>query len=450
MPDPAIKAFFEERKDAWLKKAIKSSVDDLQQQQKITEGEEKFSFEQWLPDAAKRSMQRAFSTHPSTFSHSATGISESNKKKYTYVTPIIYYSGLSNDGFLRSGNVESSLRLDSLGNAAALDIDSFLSLEMQDGQSLLQHIEQETELAQSLLNIKSKSYAELRDGFLAMTAAATEQVTSSKIKQVFFPIPDDTAAEGYHQLSILTNSGIVFEMRRRLDALRFGLEPEKMSDDDRKKYLTKDELKQARDKRRNKAFFEQSFSEIYGLTTIGYGGTKPQNISVLNNQNGGKAHLLLSVPPNLQQRDFNFPTRDFFQQAVSPYQAKEAFIALHKIFVTHSAESVIPLKNLRSRRDNRLQQITDVIIQAMWQARAVAGEQFSTATSQLPLWQKKWLGVEVSKPEETNDWMDNVLEQISRWIIQGYRKINKDHCTLGDAEIQFIHAFVEQYREALR
>ena len=108
MPDSAIRAFFEERKQAWLKKEVKASMDEIEVQQKHSEAELKFSFEQWLPDAAKRAGQRAFSTHPSTFSHSSTGISENNRKKFTYVTPFIFEGETSSDGFLRTGNVNSN------------------------------------------------------------------------------------------------------------------------------------------------------------------------------------------------------------------------------------------------------------------------------------------------------------------------------------------------------
>ena len=451
MPDTAIRAFFEERKQAWLKKEVKASMDDAEVQQKHNEAEIKFSFEQWLPDAAKRAGQRAFSTHPSTFSHSSTGISDSNRKKYTYVTPLIHEGKYFADGYLKTGNVNTRLRLDALGNAAALDVDAFLSLKMEDGQTLLQHIEQKTELSKSLLTINSQSYDELRQGFLAMTTAATEQVTSSKIKQVYFPIPDETATDGYHQLSILTNSSIVFEMRRRLDAMRFGMDETLMNESDRKRYLTKEELKIAREKRRNNDYFEKPFDEIYGLTTIGYGGTKPQNISVLNNQNGGKAHLLLSAPPALAGRDFRFPTQDFFAQSISPYQVKPTFKVLHNIFKTHSAESVIPLKTLRAGRDNRLAELMDHIIENMWKARNAENEQYTDSTTKLMHWQKVWLLEEFSEVRhEQSEWLETVITEIRKWIISGYRKLVKEPCTIGECEVEFIEKFIAQYKEALR
>jgi len=443
MPDPVIHAFFEERKQAWLKKEIKSSMDDLQRQEKESEAEQRFSFECWLPDAAKRAGQISISTHPCTFSHPSA-----RKNKNGSVTSIIAVAAKASDGFLRSGNVEAES--DALGNAAALDVYKFLMLNLSDGETLLEHIRTETEQAKALLSIKDEDYAKLRTGFLAMVGAdAGDVVTSSKIKQVYFPLNN---SGDYHQFSLLTNSGIVFECRKRLDAIRFGIDEEEVGKNTYEAdVLTKDELKQARDKRRKNEYFEQPFDEIYGLTTIGYGGTKPQNISVLNNQNGGKAHLLLSVPPALEQRNVQFPKKDFFQSNIRYSHGREAFRALNQIFLAPKSDGKIPLKHLRSGRDNHLQQLTDLVIDSMWQVRRIAKAQYREDTSLLPRYQKVWLLDEFSElRHQQDDWLVELTNKIRDWIISGHQRTNKVAAVLGDAEIQFIQSFVEQYQEAFR
>ena len=50
-----------------------------------------------------------------------------------------------------------------------------------------------------------------------------QHITSSKIKQVYFPIGNNT----YHQLSILTPSEIMFELYDRTDEMRFNEERKK-------------------------------------------------------------------------------------------------------------------------------------------------------------------------------------------------------------------------------
>lgn len=54
MLDPAIDAFFAERKEGWLKKNVKASMSESELQQLQQECDAVFALSQWLPNAAKR------------------------------------------------------------------------------------------------------------------------------------------------------------------------------------------------------------------------------------------------------------------------------------------------------------------------------------------------------------------------------------------------------------
>lgn len=434
MIDKAICNFFDDRKEAWLKKNLKTSMTDVELREKEIECDTVFSLQNWLPSAASRAGQISISTHPCTFSHPS-----SRKNKNGYASSIIAKSEQHNDGFLRSGNLD--VATDALGNAAALDVYKFLMLEMADGQNLIQHLEQDSELALSLFTLANEhevvNYQTLKQGFLSMTTASAETVTSSKIKQVYFPLVGvDQTAESkenlksqYHQLSILTASGILFELRKRLDALRFG-----------------DEIKDAREKKKTNQEY-RSFKEIYGLTTIGYGGTKPQNISVLNNQNGGKAHLFISMPPVLKKRDVHFPHTDFFAQSLSYYQCKTQFLALHKLYSKDDNNM-----RIRAQRDEYYQSVVDHIIEKMWQVRGVAIEQFNLKSSQLSAVQQTWLCDHNKELREiSDDWLDITCDLITTFLFHGYEKILKQKAIkLGSAEHKHMRKIVIQNKEALR
>lgn len=418
MLDPAIQDFFSERKEAWLKKKIKASMDEAEINEAQLECDTLFSLEEWLPNAAKRAGQISMSTHPCTFSHPSA-----RKNKNGYVSPVLAKSVRVNDGFVKTGNTD--VDTDALGNAAALDVHKFLNLTMHDTQSLLTHIQQNTKLAKSLLEINSSSYAELKSGFLSMVENSDESVTSSKIKQVFFPVEDD-----YHQLSILTNSGTVYKMRERIDSLRFS-----------------DEIKELRDKKRNNEYSEHGYSEIKDLTTIGYGGTKPQNISVLNNQNGGKAHLLSSLPPNLEKRETHFPRSDFFIESFQKKKIVPLLKTLQKIIKANRNNI-----NIRDARDYCIQEIVDQVIDKMWEVRSVSIKQYYEENSTLSAHQKIWL-YEPSTQERENadDWLDKVIVDISRWIVNSYEHIfDKEAIKLGELELVHITQLVEQNKEMLR
>ena len=418
--DDGIIEFFTQRKEAWLKKNLTTSMNDVEIKEMEIVCESQFSLGQWLPNAAKRAGQISISTHPCTFSHPS-----SRKNKNGYVTSIIANSEFSNDGFVRSGN--SDVAKDALGNAAALDVYKFLTLVMQDGQSLIDHLEQDSPLAIELLTLTQTDsilYDELKSGFLAMIMSGSENVTSAKIKQVYFPVDDD-----YHQLSILTASGMIFELRKRLDAMRFG-----------------DEIKEARaNKKANKPHHD--FKEIYNFTTIGYGGTKPQNISVLNNQNGGKVHLLLSMPPNLNHREIQFPMVDFFSQSVRYFHCKALFNQLHLLY-----QQDINNMGVRERRDQYYQAIFDFIIEKMWAIRSVSGEQYYEKSNQLSSAQKIWLCDDQAPNRiETDDWLAVIVKSITSFMFHGYEKIlAKKAIMLGEAELKHMASLVNKNKEALR
>lgn len=420
MIDPAIAAFFAERKEAWLKKNISAAMSDTEVLEKQQECEQNFLLDNWLPDAAKRAGQISVASHPCTFSHPSA-----RKNKNGYVSSIIAKNKPGTDGFLRSGNV--SVEPDALGNAAALDVYKFLSLEMSDQRSLLLHIEQESELARQLLDIPSCEYQVLRDGFLKMVDSVQASVSSSKIKQVYFPIADGE----YHLLSLLTHSGHLFELRKRLDALRFG-----------------DTVKEARECKKTSQFHPAGYQEIFGLTTIGFGGTKPQNISVLNNQNAGKAHLLASIPPELKPRDIRLPRTDFFKESFTAWQAKEVLEALHRLFLTDYNNI-----SIRDGRDYRIQQYVDLVIEKMWQVRLFLEEYSGELSSALPLEQKIWLYPEFAEQRhQEDDWLDKITRHITRGLINHYSrsKVIANPITLADQELMALEKVVASNKENLR
>ncbi|WP_413493078.1 type I-F CRISPR-associated protein Csy1 [Morganella psychrotolerans] len=291
MTDPAISAFLAERKTEWLKKKLrgltnKTDIDALRQYSEVL-----FSLAQWLPRAAVRAGQISLSTHPCTFTHPSArqnsmntgGIAGNNT-----VTAVIAQAKQDNDGFLRSGNIQTEP--DALGNAAALDIYRFLMLKMQDNRTLLSHIDEESFLAKSLLSYGD--YSVLRKGFLQVVTGKKSAVTSSKVKQVYFPVFDNIAGDNYHLLSVLTPSGILFELCRRIEFIRRS---------------SGDKIEQSNYRNNNRSL--ESFQTIDSVAIIRFGGSKPQNISVFNNDNAGKACLLLSVPPGFKCQEMQNSVR---------------------------------------------------------------------------------------------------------------------------------------------
>jgi CRISPR-associated protein Csy1 len=436
MIDPAITNFFQEKKAAWLKKNVTATMSVVEAREKEIKCDEVFALKNWLPDAARRAKSRAFTSHPSKFTHPSTGIGDKNKKNATYVTPVICSSTFNNNGFVKTGNVNVSLALDSIGNAGELDVDAFLKLIVCDGLSIMIHLENDSPYIREQFADDSIDYATTRIELLKMSSSSGIIATSSKIKQVFFPVKEHSAGKptdnaNYHQLSILTASGIVFELRKRLDGMRFG-----------------DAIKLARDKKRNNQQHED-YCEIYNLTTIGYGGTQPQNISVLNSQNAGKAHLFMSAPPQLKSRHIHFPNSDFFSQTVNYSQCKNQFYQLHKLYERDDNNM-----HIREERDEYYQSVIDHVIEKMWQVRSLALEQHNSTVNQLTLAQRTWLCEDAESQllrESTDDWLDDIVKSVSTFLFYGYEKtLGKKAIKFRDAEYKHMQKLVLLNKEALR
>lgn len=422
--DQAIEDFFSGLKENWKRKKIKPSFSEEQVTELTRECNEKYNLKGWLSFASENAGKRALSSHPSKFSHPDVGASMTNIKKKTYVSPIIFKGETKADGFLRTGNVRD-VDIDSTGNGAEVgtvgEVGALLSVELSDGRRFYEHLMSDSEAAKDLLSMCNKPYDELKEGLLLMIKD-NEPQTSSKIKQVYFPV-----GEEYHLLSVLTNSGLLFKLRKKIDLCRYG-----------------NELTLLRDKRK-KSQKGESFKELYDLAEIGYGGTQPNNISTINNTNAGKAALLMSMPPNFKNRDIQFPTTDIFKQNIRYTSAacRIKFYLLDRLYKLDRNNAEI-----RTKRDELYQDLVDYVLETVWQVRSVK-DQYLESHSSLNMNQRIWL--QVSEAPDNDAWLEDMIEKIALFIFHGYEKVlSKKAEKLGAEEFKQILKVVEKNKEMLR
>jgi len=416
MLDSAIKDYLDERKSLWLKKKIKSNTPPDEQLAYQQQANELFSLAVWLPDAARRAGQLSMVSHPAKFSHPNAKTSN-----------LIANCPRRPDGFLRSGNVEA--KLDVLGNAAALDVEKFLSLKLHDGQTILEHLEHEIDTIRQQLAIDNLAFDEIRQGLLAIKKSDNQPKTHGGVKQVYFPV--DTDHESYHLLSVLMPSGILYELKKRINEMRFS-EQAKISREARKK---------------NEA--ANDYSEIYDLTSIGFGGTKPQNISVLNNQNGGVAYLLPASPPVLRGRRINPPRSSFFDLTYTrPGYYQDLFEAFHQ-----TLSLAINNISIRNKIKTLVKMIFFAVIDRSWEIRYLeAGWSDSDRYTRLPKSQKLWLDQRYRHSEEKDEqWLEGIQDGLIRWFIQAYQnQLNDKAYQLADYEFIELKKWLEECGEGLK
>ncbi len=327
-----------------------------------------------------------------------------------------------NDGYIRTGNNETEFDLHI--NATKLKVFKFLSLKI-DNKTILDVIRADD--CKTLANVFSVTVERASiwtDNFKACVYEGDDR-THPAIKQIYFPVENS-----YHQLSVLQPSGLIFLLKQKIDFI---------NDRSSRAFYGKKAKK-------DNQYVSESYSSVLNLTVTRHGGDHPKNISGLNNKHQSY-YLLSSEPPKLQTRDIQFPTVDFFRQTFSFYRSKDLFHSLHALFVSYKNDW-----NIRAERDNYYQAIIDRIIENMWLVRSVATEQFNAETSQLNKTQKIWLCAgNADKRDEEDNWLDDLTEDIARYIFNGYEKtIGKKAFMFSDEEFTHIHKQVLKNKEALR
>ena len=408
MLDPAIKEFLQERKEARIKAKTKAKMSDEEKAAVIREANEAFELSTWLPFEAKRAKQIAITSHPAKFTYPSI---KKNQINFTALE-----AKKIADGFLRTGNV--SVEQDGFGGAAGLAAYKFLTLQLKDGRTVLEHLEDASEEIQQQLKIPDMSFGEIREQFLAVKSSVVTNITHERLKQVYFPVEQD-----YHLLSILPPSGLMFKLKERINTLK----------------------KQASEEKRKKPNERQDFAELYNLSIIGFGGTKPQNISVLNSKNFGQSYLLESLPRTLQKRTVTLPKHNFFTNTLNPWLYKDSFQSFHKL-ITLDYNSV----DIRRSRDNILHFIVSQVIDFMWKVRqSEQGWSKKEVFSNLPVYQKHWLdNAYLEKREEDDDLLDKITRDLANWFLVSYKKIIKQ--TIGKEHLGRLKQIIDNSKEGLR
>lgn len=242
------------------------------------------------------------------------------------------------------------------------------------------------------------------------------EATDTHLRQVYFPI-----AEGeYHLLSVMPSSCLALEMYQRIRAINGHKINcyDKTSED-----------------------YGKPCEEVTGLTMIGFGGSKPLNISALNSWNRGKAYLLSSLPPSLQEVKVRIPKSDFFKESIWYKSQKIKLYQLHAYMKSTR-------NNLKVRRGIRalVHKIMDDVIFTAYQIRATGdGWSDDEKYANLPHAQKIWLDDIYKEKRKDNDWLQEIAGSFARWVIASYEKtLGDEKILLGDGEWLFIKQFMEK------
>lgn len=395
-----IDQFLQERKESWLK-SRKTINDEV-----LQEANSKFSPREWILDASQRVKQLHIVSHVAKFSHPEAKASA-----------LISICKRSSDGYVRTGNVDYPL--DVYGNAAVMDTLKFLNLELGNGHTVLNAFETSDSLLVDYISRLGLDFDEITKSFLQIKSDSDRYVTSPLVKQVYFPVAQDQ----YHVLSVLNSSGMMSVLKKRLS-------------ESKEMFFKGVELLKT-----NQAD-QITYDHYFDLVKIGFGGTKPQNISFINNTEHGEFYLLPSMPPSIDPDYIKLPKYDFFEQVLYAKEAQiECILSRLDKLIKCDVNNVNVRKGIRQCIDSLIDEIL---------LRAQAFQCIEPGWSDkpeitLPLYQKKWLDKAYSEEaEQDQTWKLMMAERIARWIISAYENTIKDAEVFGDPEFEMIKKYVAE------
>ena len=375
--------------------------------------EAKYEPETWLSDAARRARQLSFITHAAKYIH---GDSRGSSVE------AVNTDNLNADGYISTPSV-SELPYDVVGNAAALDVGKLLLLE-HEGQKLIDTLRQGDNTPLLAIAPDAETAQEWADGFLSVLASP-EPSAHKFSKQCYWPVQDDE----YHVLIPLYATSLAHTIHATIQHARFS-----------------DEAKAIREARRKEEYAKLEEVRYPDLAVQSFGGTKPQNISQLNSQRGGRAYLVSCEPPDWQR------------QTTPPLNITSIFSQRFERRLYH--EHIQPLRDflqrvadrsnndrIKKQRAQRLDAIVDEILNRAAFIQQLPPGWSADPDCRLPFEERCWLDPERAETDEefrsqrdATDWPAEVAQRFAIWLSH---KLESDTLAFGAVEQRELRDLLE-------
>ncbi|HIF9188519.1 TPA: type I-F CRISPR-associated protein Csy1 [Photobacterium damselae] len=361
---------------------------------------QQFELNAWIDNAARRANQISMATHALKFTNSSAKGSN------------VLAHELGHDARYLDTEIIQEKSIDVVGNAAALDVARFLQLTDENGLSLLSYLAKADHRPLALI---AKSDEELTHWLDGLKQALRDTSPSSHVlgKQIYFPVSDNE----YHLLAPLYSSSLAQVLFDAVQYSRFS-----------------QEMKAIREAKRHNDFHPQPLIAYPNLAVTVSGGSKPQNVSQLNNKRSGKTYLFSAAPPNWQAQnkpplglDSILQHRDIY------YHTQEPITRLTQFLIKLNAASTESNMRIRHYIVNTVDEVIDqiLLVAAKWQQLPAGWSD----KSDLPLAQRRWLDPNNSQWDRFDDhWQQAIAENVGLWLKDKVNKGSQNHFTLGQIE----------------
>ncbi|MEB5016278.1 type I-F CRISPR-associated protein Csy1 [Pseudomonas aeruginosa] len=394
-----IESFIQERLQGKLDK-LHPDEDDKRQTLLATHRREA-----WLADAARRVGQLQLVTHTLKPIHPDARGSNLHSLPQAPGQP----------GLAGSHELGDKLVSDVVGNAAALDVFKFLSLQYQ-GKNLLNWLTEDSAEALQALSDNAEQAREWRQAFIGITAVKGAPASHSLAKQLYFPL----LGSGYHLLAPLFPTSLVHHVHALLREARFG-----------------EAARAAREARSRQESWPHGFSEYPNLAIQKFGGTKPQNISQLNSERYGENWLLASLPPHWEGQEVRAPLQQasvFEHHFGQSPEVAELTSTLRRFLATTAHNNLA----IRQYRAQLVGQICGEALQYAARLRELEPGWSASPDCRLHEAEQLWLDPLRVHTDEAfmrrrlwGDWPVEVSERFANWLNQA---LTSKSLAMGEAE----------------
>jgi CRISPR-associated protein Csy1 len=344
-------------------------------EEKAKSKKQEISLKDWLEQQlnAPPGKRMHIATHVAKYTHPAISCPDSGKEVAILCPPKILNDSKE---YLTGSSFKTNL-IDYVGNAANIPYAKTLEAVLEDGRTVAWHLLNSSDLLKQTVGLSEQQYVEMRESFKKWYESCKSCAHSHKrVKQIYYPLPDGE----YRLMSLLPCSTMIWELSNRIKEREWKQIPEgKKQKSIRVAYVDKWQRK--------------------------YGGSKPQNVSFLNSNNGGNVKALVCLPPKLN-RTVRLPKGDFFRMiyVAKPRHENVAKNSLWGLFVA-LAKTLVKDPNTDWARRKKRGIIRNIV---EWGIIRFAG---NIAEEARPGWTKH--NSSAGLPKEQIIWLDPHREDIN-------------------------------------
>lgn len=300
-----------------------------------------YAFEAWIKTASAQARQVQLVTHPLRATFPEAKISTTTS---LYCPP----DALPAHRELGTHSLNSPCSVDTAGNAAVSvrardELRAFMQIEVAGAPLRSWILSRDLDLM-GALNGDAEIALTLAADLAAFLQRPEPLSSHARAKQVYWLAGEDPADDNqFHLLAPLLSSTLAHAVFLRIEEDRFG-----------------ENSKLARKARREFRDNPSGFSEYPDLAIQRIGGSKPQNVTQLNNERHGNNYLLASCPPKWKTRALKAP---LFTDTVFPTFGRiEEVRSTVRILRNFLQSDPPPTMETRNRRDALFDRLIDELI----------------------------------------------------------------------------------------